>query len=116
MSDCYLGRRSHGTEACMRRWKQIGVSLEKTLGGGGGEDDVGAQQLLLLLVESLQGGETRDVSQVGEGEGVISTHPQVTSNILIITDIAILKQRKLNMIYFRNYKQILLASFSHAVC
>ena len=100
----------------MRRWKQIGVSLEKTLGGGGGEDDVGAQQLLLLLVESLQGGETRDVSQVGEGEGVISTHPQVTGNILIITDIAILKQRKLNKICSRKYKQILLASFSHAVC
>ena len=68
------------------------MSLEQPLGGGGGQDDLGAQQLLLLLVESLQGGESGEGTQVGEGEWMISRHPQVTRHVLVITAVTILEQ------------------------
>ena len=68
------------------------MSLEQPLGGGGGQDDLGAQQLLLLLVERLQGGEAGEGPEVGEGEWMISRHPQVDSHVLVITAVTILEQ------------------------
>ena len=70
------------------------MSLQQPLGGGGGQDDVGAQQLLLLLVERLQGGEAGEGTQVGEGEWMISGHPQVTRHVLVITAVTILEQKQ----------------------
>ena len=70
------------------------MSLQQPLGGGGGKDDVGAQQLLLLLVERLQGGETRKRPEVGEGEWMISRHPQVTRHVLVITPVTILGEKQ----------------------
>ena len=68
------------------------MSLEKALGRGGGEDDARAEQLLLLFVESLQGGQARDVTEtMWEGEGMVSGHPQITGHVLVITPISILK-------------------------
>ena len=68
------------------------MSLEQPLGGGGGQDDLGAQQLLLLLVERLQGGEAGEGPEVGEGEWMISRHPQVAGHVLVITAVTILEQ------------------------
>ena len=80
--------------------EQVGVGLEQSLGGGGGQDDVGApQQLLLLLVESLEGGQAGQVTQVCQvGEGVTSLarpasrQPQVRGHVLVIAAITILQQ------------------------
>ena len=70
------------------------MSLQQPLGGGGGQDDVRPQQLLLLLVERLQGGQAGQGAEVGEGEGMISRHPQVTGHVLVITAVTILRRRE----------------------
>ena len=73
------------------------MSLQQPLGGGGGQDDVGPQQLLLLLVESLQGRQAWQWSQVGEGEWMISRHPQVTGHVLVITAVTILNTKQFKL-------------------
>ena len=73
------------------------MSLQQPLGGGGGQDDVRPQQLLLLLVERLQGGEAREGTEVGEGEWMISRHPQVTRHVLVITAVTILQTQTITI-------------------
>ena len=81
----------------VRGGEEGGVRLEQPLGRGGGQHDAGPaahQQLLLLLVESLQGGESGEGTQVGEGEWMVSSHPQVTCHVLVITAVTILEDKQ----------------------